>query len=629
MNFPVQNIKSRAYDLAIIAVLLVSLLGVIVSHADYGASLDEPLLYQYADILPSAYIKAAYDLPALGLEDFGDLQYYGSSYMLLGDVAARFLSIFKSLDVFDRWHIINFASFLLGTAALYWLCKKFSSPIAALITSLLYLTQPLLWGHAIMNPKDTPFSAFFIITVALGIKAVDSLHSASNKRATLNNWATIARHWYSYVISAITLISLMDRIFDHLITSPIITKTVTFINSLPSDNRLRVFVESQAPNLNSTNLDLYVQKLLLKISLAESVFLGLVLLLVLILFLVYSSPIKRWIFLAGISLGITASIRILGPFAGVLVLIYWGFRQHLKVPARAVALYLITASLTAYALWPYLWSNPFGHIAESFSIMANFPWTGSVRFEGIDYPAGQLPWYYLPKLIGLQLTIPALLLFMFGTFVIIRRLLKKTDFHLEYWLPILWFFVPIALWMILRPTTYDNFRQFLFLIPALFVMVSIGLDTIIKSAFSARPRLALAFCALLLLPGMLGGIILHPYEYVYYNGLAGWTQNIGSTYEADYLWTSFCEAGKYLNPSLTGVTQVAVTDPVQSTLFKRCITHDPQILVERLEKSMITPDFSVISTRWGDDKDYFRSMTPVHAIHIGKTELLVIKAAEK
>ena len=132
----------------------------------------------------------------------------------------------------------------------------------------------------------------------------------------------------------------------------------------------------------------------------------------------------------------------------------------------------------------------------------------------------------------------------------------------------------------------------------------------------------------LILPGIISGVLQHPYEYIYYNSMVGWSQNIGRNYEADYWSTSFCEAGKFLNPKLTDATSVAFTNDILAELFQRCITKNPQILVERSEISMISPDFSVISTRWGDDVDYFRWMSVINIIKIGNTDLLVIKQAK-
>jgi hypothetical protein len=78
---------------------------------------------------------------------------------------------------------------------------------------------------------------------------------------------------------------------------------------------------------------------------------------------------------------------------------------------------------------------------------------------------------------------------------------------------------------------------------------------------------------------------------------------------------------------MTDSSKVAFTNRGLSRLFLRCTKKTPQILVERAAISKIDPDFSVILTRWGDDKDYFRWMTPIEIISIGNTELLVIKEA--
>jgi len=60
-----------------------------------------------------------------------------------------------------------------------------------------------------------------------------------------------------------------------------------------------------------------------------------------------------------------------------------------------------------YATWPYLWTDPIGHLGESVQVMAQYPWRGLVLFDGTLYPSTALPAAYLPVLLAIQLTEPA------------------------------------------------------------------------------------------------------------------------------------------------------------------------------------------------------------------------------
>jgi hypothetical protein len=58
---------------------------------------------------------------------------------------------------------------------------------AAFGATVLFITQPLLWGHAFINPKDTPFMALFTVTIYLGLHMVDSwqMNNLSKRRLAL------------------------------------------------------------------------------------------------------------------------------------------------------------------------------------------------------------------------------------------------------------------------------------------------------------------------------------------------------------------------------------------------------------------------------------------------------------
>jgi hypothetical protein len=58
---------------------------------------------------------------------------------------------------------------------LYRLAKRWMSNPAALASAALFAWQPLLWGHAFINPKDPPFLVFFLGAVCFGLEMIDVL----------------------------------------------------------------------------------------------------------------------------------------------------------------------------------------------------------------------------------------------------------------------------------------------------------------------------------------------------------------------------------------------------------------------------------------------------------------------
>ena len=215
--------------------------------------------------------------------------------------------------------------------------------------------------------------------------------------------------------------------------------------------------------------------------------------------------------LPAILLGFTTSIRILGPLAG-LIITYYALRTKGKQAIPVLIIYAIIAIVTMYLTWPYLWTNPVGHLVESLKVMSLYPWRGQVLFNGVAYASTELPYSYLPVLFGIQLTEPVWVLFIAGLAVAVISLGEKREL-IE--LTIIWFIIPFIGFIILRSALYDNFRQIIFILPPIFLMAGVAFEKI------KRPALQIILIVLVILPGIVDGIRLHPYEYIYYNRFIG------------------------------------------------------------------------------------------------------------
>ena len=63
------------------------------------------------------------------------------------------------------------------------------------------------------------------------------------------------------------------------------------------------------------------------------------------------------------------------------------------------------------------------------------------------------------------------------------------------------------------------------------------------------------------LPGIIDGLRLHPYEYIYYNRLVGGVQGAFRRFELDYWGTSYREAAAYLDAAAPANATVWVEGP--------------------------------------------------------------------
>lgn len=141
---------------------------------DFGLAWDEPLFYSYGDALGYAYSPKEWFSGDFNLRNsYGasadDHKNRGPAYLFL---ARNFVFGLEALgsDSASAWHLINFLFFQLGVYFLHRISKRWMSEPAAFFTALFFSTQPLLWGHAFINPKDPPFMTFFLASVCMGFE---------------------------------------------------------------------------------------------------------------------------------------------------------------------------------------------------------------------------------------------------------------------------------------------------------------------------------------------------------------------------------------------------------------------------------------------------------------------------
>ena len=123
--------------------------------------------------------------------------------------------------------------------------------------------------------------------------------------------------------------------------------------------------------------------------------------------------------LLGIGVGLLANLRIMGImlFPAVIALrgldwFYAGGGPERKRILLTGGLFLLAAGLAWYAVTPYAWPNPIGHLLGSLDLTANHPTIVLQLFQGEWIPSDQLPRRYLPVWFGS--TAPPLLLLLGG-----------------------------------------------------------------------------------------------------------------------------------------------------------------------------------------------------------------------
>ena len=268
-------------------------------------------------------------------------------------------------------------------------------------------------------------------------------------------------------------------------------------------------------------------------------------------------PVKTWLvpaFAAGVILGLLTSIRVLGPLAGLLVVLYFFLRSEER-PVPVMLIYASLAGIITFLTWPYLWQAPVSRFLDVLRHMANNPQILPVLFNGVTYPSNKLPATYFPVMLGITLTEPVWFLFLGGVTTAIWKAFRQKVEWRGLFPILLWFLLPFFYVILRRPPMYDGYRHFLFILPPVFVFIALGFQVILD--YLRRPVLLALLSVGLIIPGVIGLITTHPYEYTYYNSLVGGTGGAFRSFDTDFWLTCYRE-------QMVTVNQIA---PQGSTLY--------------------------------------------------------------
>ena len=598
--------------------LLINILIGVLILPSYGDSWDEFKFYKYANLT----------LRSFEWFQTGELPTFGNTYDNYGPVYVAGVTLITRLfadagddqSISQVRHLDVFLTFQGGVYAFYQLCRRWMRVWAAFGATLLFSTQPLFWGHAFISPKDIPVMAFFLISMHLGLGMVDKVGAqrenqpdpgfSQNKPALV----VFTGAWILILSLLVFGTGIFEALFSNLIHS--------FYAADQPDGLGRLFA-AIAEDAFSAPAEIYIQKGMLFFR--QTRFL-LLLLSPLFLISVYQwkfRPVKNllsWpVVTAGVFLGLATSIRILSPLAGVLVAGY----ALLKMGRRSfqlLAVYSLIAIYVLYLTWPYLWPEPWGNLIESVRVMSQYPWLGEVLFNGSYYPSTDLPWTYLPVVLLIQLTEPVWILLLTGLIYWWR---KRTELNSKFLggLSFGWFVLPVTGLILVQAPLYDNSRQVFFLLPPIFLLGGWGLEGLFQKI--ERPIFKALIIIGIAIPGIVSGMRLHPYQYIYYNRLVGGVMGAERRFELDYWGLSYFEAAEYLNTVAPPNTRIWAAGP--SHLLP--IRSDMALYSLDQEFRAESYDYVVAMTRYDLDRTTFRESEILYEVTREGALLTVIKGA--
>ncbi len=299
------------------------------------------------------------------------------------------------------------------------------------------------------------------------------------------------------------------------------------------------------------------------------------------LFEEYPRPSSATGAFAGAGVGLAIGARILGGFAvlyALVALLAVTAIEARRAGARPAAartggfvLRLLPWLVLAYAVmalvWPWSAAAPLNPVKALvyFSHFFEKPWRE--LFQGHLVLVTDMPRRYVAQLFALTLPEIMLALGLAGAAIAFAAALDRRQPAQRRAILLMLALAatcPIALTVVLRPAMYNGIRHFVFVAPAIAVVGGLAAARLIERMAAWRPAAALGAGALLTagcaLP-VVAMVQIHPYEYTYFNHIAGGVRGADGRYMLDYWGLALKQASDALLAKLAADPGLVPGDP--------------------------------------------------------------------
>jgi hypothetical protein len=283
----------------------------------------------------------------------------------------------------------------------------------------------------------------------------------------------------------------------------------------------------------------------------------------------YPQPSRASRMLTGIGFGLAVGSRVMGAFGviaavGALAFVFAieARAAGLRPAASRVGCFvwsMLPAVLLAFVVmaivWPWSVADPLNlfRAAGYFSHFFEKPW--HELFDGALVLVTEMPRRYLPTLLALKL--PEIFVALaaggaLGALIAALRSGLTPARRAVLFVITLTVLLPIAITVLTRPALYNGIRHFVFVLPPLAVLGGLAGGWLCERL--QRIRFAPAIAAAVIVVGIALPVVdmvrLHPYEYTYFNRLAGGVRAARERYMLDYWGLSFKQASQALAQEL-------------------------------------------------------------------------------
>jgi tetratricopeptide (TPR) repeat protein len=357
-------------------------------------------------------------------------------------------------------------------------------------------------------------------------------------------------------------------------------------------------------------------------------------------------PTISWKNVAFIILGIAFGISI--RIGGLLIFAYfllftflWVYFIFQRGEIRKEALARLLLSLFGVALliigfsyflgimaWPWALEAPVAHPIKSLLLMGDYPTTVRQIFEGRLYWSDQFPWYYLFKY--LLITLPVVVILGFFAYLIFR--LRDPDALVKSFFLVIAFGFPLFYASATGANVYGGWRQMLFVFPPLVVLSAIGIWNVFlrTKKWKAYGVAIILFFSVLVAYPFYFIFRNYPYQYMYFNVLAGGVKGAYGNYELDYYFMSFQKAYEFIDSNV-GERPVVVAANFVIPEYYAMKSYKP-LLLDYYNRSAVDWDYAVICNTFLDPQQLKNGLWPpentIYSVEVEGRQILAILGRE-
>ena len=343
-------------------------------------------------------------------------------------------------------------------------------------------------------------------------------------------------------------------------------------------------------------------------------------------------------------IGLSISVRIGGllliayqfMFLGLYTIFFKPFKNTSKPVISFInsGLVLAMVSIAGYflglVLWPYALEDPIKNPLESLQVMTNFTASLKQAFMGDFIWSDNVPWYYTPTYI--LITTPIIILVGILLYFLLIWKYPRKKVLLSLFVSFAFVF-PIFYIIYKSSNVYGGWRHVLFVYAPLVAISSIGLNAVINQINQKYRPYTLFAVILLLIQPVYHTFKNHPYQYIYFNQLAGGINGAYGNYEMDYYYHSLKESSKWLinneiDTTANKKTIVATNHAeIVKYYFREYTDHVTITYVRFYDRGNYNWDYAIIANSYINPYQQKNGYwPPAHTIHEIKVNKAVVGA---